>query len=228
MGTAQERSWLVLAATAVATGVMAGGSELGWPVTGSLIAVAASFAWFVAYTGCLGEGSFGGQMALWFAAGLAVVATIGLMELLGTVSLLIVGLVTLAHPAVRASLRVSRRRRTPRPPVAARSDAVTVVPAGAETAGTETARVDVLPDAGDFLVEDGVTTADLCLAWCSSYVALQRATTTSARLHAVEMRALYLDELERRMGPEFARWIASRPRAAQDPRRLLQARRPDR
>lgn len=206
--------WLVLAATSVATGLVASGSELGWPVTGSLIATAAAFAWFVAWTRCLGEGSFGSQMTRWFGAGLAVVATIGLMELLGDTALLLVGLVALTHPAVRGSLRARRRRTPPPAPVAARPDPGMAVPAGVEPA-----RADPLPDAGDFVVADSLTTEDLCLAWCSSYVALQRARTTRARLHVVQLRALYLDELERRMGPAFERWMASGPRAAQDPRR---------
>ena len=42
-------------------------------------------------------------------------------------------------------------------------------------------------------VTDELTDADLCRAWRSSYVALDRATESNQKLRAVQIRALLLD-----------------------------------
>ncbi len=70
-------------------------------------------------------------------------------------------------------------------------------------------------------VPDLMTDKDLCIAWRSSYVALQRAASVESRLRVVTVRALYLDELERRAGPAVRAWLGSGPRAASDPSRFL-------
>jgi hypothetical protein len=62
---------------------------------------------------------------------------------------------------------------------------------------------------------------DLCLAWRTSYSALQRATSSSQRLRIVEDRRAYLDELERRNAHGLAAWLASGARAAGDPSRFV-------
>lgn len=77
-----------------------------------------------------------------------------------------------------------------------------------------------LPDE-DLDVPDLMTDLDLCHAWRSSFVALQRATSVESRFRVVTMRALYLDELERRAGPALHAWFGSGARAAGDPRRFL-------
>ena len=66
-------------------------------------------------------------------------------------------------------------------------------------------------------VPDVLEDADLCLAWCSSYVALQRAKTAESRLRLVTVRALYLDELERRNPSALAAWLSNGARAAAPP-----------
>jgi hypothetical protein len=63
--------------------------------------------------------------------------------------------------------------------------------------------------------------ATLCLAWRSSYVALQRACTTKRALGITRRRQVLLDELERRNATGFSAWLASSPRAAGDPSRYL-------
>jgi hypothetical protein len=73
----------------------------------------------------------------------------------------------------------------------------------------------------DLEVPDLMTDLDLCHAWRSSFVALQRATSVDSLFRVVTMRALYLDELERRAGPALHAWIGSGARAAGDPRRFL-------
>jgi hypothetical protein len=75
------------------------------------------------------------------------------------------------------------------------------------------------PVADDVTLEvpDVLEDADLCLAWCSSYVALQRAKTAESRLRLVTVRALYLDELERRNPSALAAWLSNGARAAAPP-----------
>ncbi len=70
-------------------------------------------------------------------------------------------------------------------------------------------------------VPELLTDADLCRAWRSSFVALQRATSVESRLQVVRLRALYLDELQRRSGPAVQAWLESGARAASDPSRFL-------
>ncbi len=76
----------------------------------------------------------------------------------------------------------------------------------------------VVPPAGQELqVPDEMTNADLCQAWRSSFVALEQAGSADDRLRVVQLRARYLDELERRAGPSFGAWLRSGARAAGDP-----------
>lgn len=75
--------------------------------------------------------------------------------------------------------------------------------------------VDVLP------VTDALTDADLCRAWRSSYVALDRAADPSEKLRAVEIREVILDELGRRDASGLEAWFRSGARAAGWPDRYL-------
>lgn len=61
----------------------------------------------------------------------------------------------------------------------------------------------------------------LCLAWRSSYVALQEVSSMARELKIIERRQEILDELERRNSRGFSAWLASKPRAAGDPFRFL-------
>jgi hypothetical protein len=82
----------------------------------------------------------------------------------------------------------------------------------------------MLPMPEDFVVPDLMDDADLCRAWRSSYVALERARSVESRMRVVAIRAIYLDELERRAGAGFQAWIGSGARAAGDPSRYLHRR----
>ena len=64
--------------------------------------------------------------------------------------------------------------------------------------------------------------ATLCLAWRSSYVALQQACSMPRELKIIERRQELLDELERRNARGFSAWLASCPRAAGDPSKYLE------
>ena len=61
----------------------------------------------------------------------------------------------------------------------------------------------------------------LCLAWRSSYVALQKTSSMAREVTIVQRRQELLDELERRSARGFSAWLASSPRAAGDPSRYL-------
>lgn len=67
----------------------------------------------------------------------------------------------------------------------------------------------------------GMDDEALCLAWRSSYVALQRTSSMARELAIVQRRQELLDELERRSARGFSAWLASSPRAAGDPSRYL-------
>lgn len=70
-------------------------------------------------------------------------------------------------------------------------------------------------------VPDELTDSDLCMAWRSSYVALDRAIDLSEKLRAVQIREVLLDELGRRDAPGLEAWFRSGARAAGWPDRYL-------
>lgn len=71
------------------------------------------------------------------------------------------------------------------------------------------------------VVSDELTDSDLCMAWRSSYVALDRAVGLSQKLRAVEVREVILDELGHRDAPGLEAWFRSGARAAGWPDRYL-------
>jgi len=66
-----------------------------------------------------------------------------------------------------------------------------------------------------------LTTDQLCLAWRSSFTALQRASNAAEQARLAECRRGFLDELERRDPAGFARWLADGARAASNPGRYV-------
>jgi hypothetical protein len=68
---------------------------------------------------------------------------------------------------------------------------------------------------------DALSDEALCLAWRSSFSALQKASSPMQRLRIVEERREYLDEIERRTAHGMAAWLASGARAAGDPSRFV-------
>ncbi|MFE6648458.1 hypothetical protein ACFVJS_17945 [Nocardioides sp. NPDC057772] len=75
-------------------------------------------------------------------------------------------------------------------------------------------------------IPDEVTDSDLCMAWRSSYVALDRAADSAEKLRAVQIREVLLDELGRRDAPGLEAWFRSGARAAGWPDRYLRSVRP--
>ncbi|MGW4394184.1 hypothetical protein ACWEHA_02775 [Amycolatopsis nivea] len=68
---------------------------------------------------------------------------------------------------------------------------------------------------------DSLPLDQLCLLWRRSFLELQRAADERTRHAVVAARQAYLDELERRDRPGFARWLDSGARAAGDPSRYV-------
>ncbi|TDU87864.1 hypothetical protein EV138_1398 [Kribbella voronezhensis] len=71
------------------------------------------------------------------------------------------------------------------------------------------------------IAPDALSDKALCLAWRSSFSALQKASSPTQRLRIVDERREYLDEIERRTAHGLAAWLASGPRAAGDPSRFV-------
>jgi hypothetical protein len=64
---------------------------------------------------------------------------------------------------------------------------------------------------------DAVPDDALCLAWRRSFLALQEATTATARANVVMARQSYLDELTRRNPAAMSAWLSSGAGAASSP-----------
>lgn len=98
------------------------------------------------------------------------------------------------------------------------------VPAPLETyPGVDQERLPTRPEMAR-LEANLLSDLNLCRAWRSSYLELQRlqlAHRVSAQLALVMARQSYLDELERRDPAGFRRWLATDPRPAGDPARFL-------
>ncbi|SDK53979.1 hypothetical protein SAMN05428985_104419 [Nocardioides sp. YR527] len=151
----------------------------------------------------------------------AALAAAGLVLALGLTSALLVmtaGLASawelgwLGWPPRTDRLPKSRHRFTGR-----RSRAGPVAGPVAEAVGPQA----VDPVEAVLAVTDGLTDTDLCRAWRSSYVALDRVTDLRAKLRAVEIREVLLDELERRDARGLEAWFRSGARAAGGPERFL-------
>jgi len=151
----------------------------------------------------------------------AALAAAGLVVALGLTSALLVTVAGLAAAwelgwfgwPPRASRPAKRRHRVGR----RRSHAETA----AESAAVAIRPQVIDPVEAVLAVTDGLTDSDLCMAWRSSYVALDRATDPSAKLKAVEIREVLLEELGRRDAPGLEAWFRSGARAAGGPDRYL-------
>ncbi len=214
--------WVGAAGFVLALGIIAAIVLLGWIATTGLFLLITVSGWLWSGLRWLLEedpGSIHFRVVGPVPAAL-VVSSIGLLGLLGLAAVPVAGLLVLVHPDVRRWLRVKAGRAHAS---AAGTAPERARPVRARPSSTRPSAPTVAPmvEEPDLVVTDELTDSDLCEAWRSSYVALQRARTNASRFRAVEMRVLYLDDLERRLGDDFARWMESLPRAAEDPRRFL-------
>ena len=159
--------------------------------------------------------------------GAGVVASVGLIALLGNLGVVIVLVLVFSSPtAVNATRRFLTRTVRPEP-VADRWEPGDELRAlgrshpigvdGQSPPGTES-----LPRAS--WLETPLGSMDdptLCFAWRSSYVTLQRPLSLNSRARLVDKRQEFLDELERRHPRGFSAWLESGARAAGDPSKYI-------
>ena len=144
--------------------------------------------------------------------GLLSVALAGWGHVFGPSTLMILVALALSSPWVCSAVRRLRRG-----PVSEQVPQITEDDAQV----AEPTPVAVVDQNFEFVVPDAMDDTDICQAWCSSFVALQRAGTAESLLRVVQVRALYLDAFERRDREAFATWMASGVRAAADPAQFL-------
>jgi hypothetical protein len=152
--------------------------------------------------------------------GVVSVVVLGLAHVIGVASIAVLAVLVAFAPGARdtaAALLTKSRRPLAASLVELPGDHVDLPPVAALE----------LDEA--FVVPDVMSDEDLGQAWRSSCVALSRATTVSSLLRVVEMRAVYLDELERRAGPEALQaWFRTGACAAGETPRSLNGRDPGR
>jgi len=214
-----ERVWIAATGTLIAAGLIAALHQPGVLASIALFLSASTMGMLVTIAFEPEELPGAELLRRMFLGGLAggglLVALVGLAVAFGPAVVWPVVLSVVTWPDLRPRVRVLLGREpAPAPPPGRRPV-------------RERAAVDPAPaplpadDAKTFVVPDVMGDDDLCRAWCSSFVALQRAETDEARLRVVRMRAIYLDELERRDPGALQAWIAAGARASQDPRRFM-------
>ncbi len=218
-----ERIWIAATGTLIAAGLIAALHQPGVLASVALFLSASTMGMLVTIAFEPEELPGAQLLRRMFLGGLVggglLVALVGLSVTFGPVAAWPVGLALVTCPDLRRWVRVLLGRDTtpgpaPTPPPArrtARKPAVADPPPAPLPA----------EEAESFVVPDVMGDDDLCRAWCSSFVALQRAESEEARMRVVGMRAIYLDELERRHPEAFQVWMAAGARASQDPRRFL-------
>ena len=206
--------WALTAGTSCAMGLLVAVGTSGSAAVASLLVTPLILAAMVVVAARLTELEWRVRPILVGAVvcGLVLVVMMGLTRALGPVSYVVVSMLLLASPLTRDAVRRVLGGRAGRP-----ASVITGVPM--PQASSQPPRP--LPDDPAFSVPDEMTVVDLCQVWRSSYVALERATSPESRLRVVKIRAIYLDELERRAGPAMHAWLRSGPRAAGDPTRWL-------
>jgi MFS family permease len=155
-------------------------------------------------------------------AGVGVVAVAGLVVVLRAGVLVVLLAAALSSPPLVAVLRGRFGAKAPEAPTVRMEQSPTERPLDdldeSDWPGPNPVPVEPpLPMAPEDLDDDA-----LCWAWRRSYVVLQRSSSESTRLHVVEVRQAYLDELERRNAMGLTAWLASGARAAGNPSRFIQ------
>ena len=154
------------------------------------------------------------------ASGVGVVAVAGLVVVLRAGVLVLLIAATVSAPPLVRMVRERMGAKRPKAPAAQEQQ-----PAerplddldGTDWPAPDPVTVELsLPLAPESLDDDA-----LCWAWRRSYVVLQHTHTAATRLHVVEVRQSYLDELERRNAMGLSAWLESGARAAGNPSRFL-------
>ncbi len=189
------------------TGAFIAGGVMGGAMTAALAPEDLSRPWRRAALGAL-------------ASGVGVVSVAGLVVVLRAGALVLLLAATLSAPPLVRLLRERLAAKRPKPP--AEQETETVERPLDDLVGDNWPAPDrvtielSLPMAPESLDDDA-----LCWAWRRSYVVLQHTRTSATRLHVVQVRQAYLDELERRNAMGLAAWLASGARAAGNPSRFI-------
>jgi hypothetical protein len=158
-------------------------------------------------------------------AGIAGLAILGALAVLHWVGAAVVAILLLTAPPVWRRWAGGVRARRPQGTPLSRHEPAEPAAAGlretvpAEDNPTVTADGEAVAD--DHFDASALDDDALCLAWRTSFVHLQAATTPLARALLVQRRQLVLDELTHRHEAGVARWLTSGARAASNPRRFL-------
>ncbi len=150
----------------------------------------------------------------------AVIGAVGLLSLVALltlspgIALAIAGYLALLSPLVRRAVARGLAGLPTRPPA---RDSSTQLPT--RSAPALPTRAASAPQATSDL--EKLSDVDLCRAWRTSYVALQRAADSSELAAVAALRGGYLDELRRRDARAYDSWISSGARAASDPARYF-------
>ncbi|GAB2651679.1 hypothetical protein [Kribbella swartbergensis] len=148
-------------------------------------------------------------------AGAGAVSFVGLGTLLGAPMAMLVLILTIGSSPYVAPRWIGRLTDHGQLPSPANPGERNPVPAAEPT--TRELELTVEPEVEVAELSDDA----LCLAWRTSFSALQRANSPAERLLVVEERCRYLDELARRNPPGVAAWLASGARAAGNPARFV-------
>jgi hypothetical protein len=148
-------------------------------------------------------------------ASTALVAIGGLVGFLGPEVLWLVVAAALASPWVLGRCARLGRKLAAAPAPPTPLEAAEPTPAAADPASPALSGETGCED--PHLLDDRA----LCLAWRRSFIALEQCRSVAMRVRVVQLRELYLEELERRNPAGLSAWLESGARAAGDPSRYL-------
>jgi hypothetical protein len=209
--------WSVGANILIAAGVVSALASWGWPVPTAAVASVTFIVVVIAAEMLPSKGPFPLRKVVCrgLYAGTVVTAAAGLTVVFGTLGLLLVLLQTATAPGLRAGCRRAWTFLTTDSDVRAwdePADAPADPPPRIPVEPALRSRTLWLPERLDSL--DDVS---LCMAWRSSYIALEAAASVEERIAVIEHRQRCLDELQRRSPHGVAAWLSSGARASGNP-----------
>jgi hypothetical protein len=142
--------------------------------------------------------------------GTAGVSLIGMWMMLGAWALLLAGVLAAGSPYAVRSYVDWRNRRSGKPTESPE------LPLQGETTSSD------IEDTSELAVDlHSLSDAAVCQAWRLSFSDLQGSSSLRQRIHIVESRRRYLDELERRNPEGLMAWLASGARAGSNPSKFI-------
>jgi hypothetical protein len=209
--------WSVCANTVIAAGVVSALASWGWPVPTAAVASVTFIVVVIAAEMLPSGGHFPLRKVLCrgLYAGTVLTAAAGLTVVFGTLGLLLVLLLTGTAPGLRAACRRTWRFLTSDSNGGAWEEQLDEREAPPPRIPVEL----VPPNQTPWLPVrlDSLDDVSLCMAWRSSYIALEAAASIEQRIAVIEHRQRCLDELQRRSPQGVAAWLSSGARASGNP-----------